>query len=239
MKYLVMGAGALGSVFGGLLAEHGHDVTFVGADDHLLAMQKQGLTITGIWGEHRIGPVKAYYGTKDLSGAYDVVLLSVKSYHTAAVITQTLPFIHEKSLIFSIQNGLGNWEAIAQAVGWERTVGARVIFGAEIETSGHCKGDGLCRQGAFRLAFRDSPCGHNRKGLRSLQRCRHPHRTLRYDHVLPVGQGALQLLAERPGRHLERALRPFTGNPRGHGDNAPDHCRDLSGCRLQRGEAPL
>ena len=136
MKYLVMGAGALGSVFGGLLAERGHDVTFVGADDHLLAMQKQGLTITGIWGEHRLGSVKAYYGTKDLSGAYDVVLLSVKSYHTAAVITQTLPFIHEKSLIFSIQNGLGNWDAIAQAVGWERTVGARVIFGAEIECPG-------------------------------------------------------------------------------------------------------
>ncbi len=66
MKYLVMGAGALGSVFGGLLAERGHDVTFVGADDHLLAMQKQGLTITGIWGEHRIGSIKAYYGTKDL-----------------------------------------------------------------------------------------------------------------------------------------------------------------------------
>jgi 2-dehydropantoate 2-reductase len=136
MKYLVMGAGALGSVFGGLLAEHGHDVTFVGADDHLLAMQKQGLTITGIWGEHRLGSVKAYYGTKDLSGAYDVVLLSVKSYHTTAVITQTLPFIHEKSLIFSIQNGLGNWDAIAHAVGWERTVGARVIFGAEIECPG-------------------------------------------------------------------------------------------------------
>jgi len=136
MKYLVMGAGALGSIFGGLLAEHGHDVTFVGADDHLLALQKQGLSITGIWGEHRLDSVKAYYGTKGLSGSFDVVLLSVKSYHTAQVISQTLPFIHEGTLVFSIQNGLGNWEAIAQAVGWERTVGARVIFGAEVERPG-------------------------------------------------------------------------------------------------------
>jgi 2-dehydropantoate 2-reductase len=56
MKYLVMGAGALGSVFGGLLAERGHDVTFVGADDHLLAMQNQGLTITGIWGAPKTSP---------------------------------------------------------------------------------------------------------------------------------------------------------------------------------------
>ena len=136
MKYLVMGAGALGSVFGGMLAEHGHDVTFVGTDDHLLAMQKQGLSITGIWGDHHIDPVKAYFGTEGLSGTYDIVLLSVKSYHTAAVMAQTLPFINDGSLVFSIQNGLGNWEIIAGTVGWERTVGARVIFGAEVEKPG-------------------------------------------------------------------------------------------------------
>ncbi|HPI92026.1 MAG TPA: ketopantoate reductase family protein [Deltaproteobacteria bacterium] len=136
MKYLVMGAGALGSVFGGLLAEAGHDVTFVGADDHLKAMQGQGLTITGLWGEHAVGPVKAFYGTERLSGTFDTVLLSVKSYHTASVMTQTLPFVHGDSLVFSIQNGLGNWDAIAQAVGWHRTVGARVIFGAEVEKPG-------------------------------------------------------------------------------------------------------
>jgi len=139
MNYLVMGAGALGSVFGGLLAGSGNDVTFVGADDHLLAMQKQGLAITGIWGEHALKEVKAFYGTKDLTGSYDIVLLSVKSYHTAPVIRQILPFIHGKTLVVSIQNGLGNWEAIADAVGWERTVGARVIFGAEVICPGTAK----------------------------------------------------------------------------------------------------
>jgi 2-dehydropantoate 2-reductase len=136
MRYLVMGAGALGSVFGGLLAERGHDVTFVGMDDHLKAMQAQGLSITGIWGDHAIGAVKAHHGTDGLSGTYDTVLLSVKSYHTAEVMARTLSFIHEKSLVFSIQTGLGNWEAIADAAGWDRTVGARVIFGAEVDRPG-------------------------------------------------------------------------------------------------------
>ncbi|HVN70529.1 MAG TPA: ketopantoate reductase family protein [Desulfomonilia bacterium] len=136
MKYLVMGAGALGSIFGGLLLERGHNVTFVGTDDHLRAMQKQGLSITGIWGDHKLERVNAFFGTKELSGIYDVVLLSVKSYHTAQVIKETLPFLHEKTLVFSIQNGLGNWEAIADAVRWERTIGARVIFGAELERPG-------------------------------------------------------------------------------------------------------
>ncbi len=64
------------------------------------------------------------------------MLLSVKSYNTSNVIRQTLPFIRKDTLVFSIQNGLGNWEAIAESVGWARTVGARVIFGAEIEKPG-------------------------------------------------------------------------------------------------------
>ncbi|MFY9398695.1 MAG: ketopantoate reductase family protein [Desulfomonilia bacterium] len=136
MNYLVMGAGALGSVFGGMLARQGHEVTFVGLDDHLKAMQSRGLTIRGIWGDHVIPDVRAFYGTQELTGIFDVVLLSVKSYHTDHVIREALPFMRESTLVFSIQNGLGNWETIAQAVGWHRTVGARVIFGAEIEEPG-------------------------------------------------------------------------------------------------------
>ncbi len=139
MKYLVMGAGALGSIFGGLLAERGHDVTFVGLDDHLKAMQDKGLRITGIWGDHTIEPVTACYGTAGLSGTFDAVLLSVKSYLSATVVRQILPFIHPHTLVYSIQNGLGNWEAIANAVGWDRTVGARIIFGAEIVEPGTAK----------------------------------------------------------------------------------------------------
>lgn len=131
-----MGAGALGSVFGGLLAEHGHEVTFVGLDEHIKAIQQKGLVIRGIWGEHALREVPAFYGTEGLKGTVDAVLLSVKSYHTRQVIRQALPFMHEDTLVFSIQNGLGNWEEIAKAVGWDKTVGARVIFGAEIEEPG-------------------------------------------------------------------------------------------------------
>jgi len=136
MNYLVMGAGALGSVFGGLLAEQGQEVTLVGLDEHLMAVQQKGLIIRGIWGEHVIPKVPAFYGTEGLRGTFDVVLLSVKSYHTEGVIRQTLPFMREDTLVFSIQNGLGNWETIAKTVGWNRTVGARVIFGAEIDEPG-------------------------------------------------------------------------------------------------------
>lgn len=136
MRYLVMGAGALGSIFGGFLAKNGQDVTFVGLDDHLKAIQKGGLTITGLWGEHHLTDLKAYYGTTGLTGVFDVILLSVKSHITATACTQCLPFMHANSLVVSIQNGLGNWETIAAAAGWPRTVGGRIIFGAEIVSPG-------------------------------------------------------------------------------------------------------
>jgi len=131
-----MGAGALGSIFGGFLAKSGRDVTFVGLDDHLKAIQEGGLRITGLWGDHHLKDLKAYYGTSDLTGVFDVVLLSVKSHITAQACAQCLPFMHANSLVVSIQNGLGNWETIAAAVGWSRTVGGRIIFGAEIARPG-------------------------------------------------------------------------------------------------------
>ena len=54
MRILVFGAGAIGSVLGGFLAEAGHDVTLLGRAWHLDVVREQGLTITGLWGEHHV-----------------------------------------------------------------------------------------------------------------------------------------------------------------------------------------
>ena len=52
MNILVMGAGAVGSVFGGFLAKAGHRVFLVGREGHMTAIRERGLLINGIWGEH-------------------------------------------------------------------------------------------------------------------------------------------------------------------------------------------
>ena len=54
---------------------------------------------------------------------------------------QAAPLLEEDGIMVSIQNGLNNWEAIARQVGEARTVGARVIFGAEIPVPGHGQGN--------------------------------------------------------------------------------------------------
>ena len=140
-KYLIFGMGALGSVFGGLLQKSGCDVTYVGRGEHFKAVQEKGLKITGIWGEHYI-PASEINGFSDptkIRGKFSVILLCVKSMHTDEAAGQAEPLLEDDGIMVSIQNGLNNWETIANNVGENRTVGARVIFGAEIPEPGVSK----------------------------------------------------------------------------------------------------
>ena len=139
MRYLILGAGALGSVFGGFLQKAGHAVSFVGRGAQLQALRSTGLKLTGIWGEHGPLAVTATSDPSELNGSFDVVLVCVKAYDTAELLAAVEHLLGPETLVVSIQNGLGNWETIAEQVGWQRTVGARVIFGAEVTAPGLAK----------------------------------------------------------------------------------------------------
>jgi len=129
MRYLVMGAGALGSVFGGLLQHKGLSVAFIGRGAHFEHITTRGLTIEGIWGEFPVGPVARQETASD---RYDVILLCVKSFHTREACRRVTGLLAPQGLVISVQNGLGNLEIIAREFGPESTIGARVIFGSQI-----------------------------------------------------------------------------------------------------------
>jgi 2-dehydropantoate 2-reductase len=135
MRYLIMGAGALGSVFGGLLLRSGKSVDFLGRGAHFELLRRQGLSIDGIWGEFDLGPVPTLPVLSAPEPIYDVVLLCVKSFHTAAACRQVRPWLAPGGLVISIQNGLGNLEIIGRECG-AAAMGARVIFGARISRPG-------------------------------------------------------------------------------------------------------
>ncbi len=140
MKFLVMGAGAVGSVFGGLLAESGQDVSLIGRERYIKAVRENGLRISGIWGEHRISNLKGYTSVKEIGeGGFDVILLATKSFDTEEAVKQALPLVGPNTLIVSLQNGIGNIETIARTAGEKHTVGGRVIFGVELIEPGHFK----------------------------------------------------------------------------------------------------
>lgn len=140
MNILVMGAGAVGSVFGGFLAKAGHRVFLIGRKGHMKAIRERGLEITGIWGEHLVRELEVSTGTADIPPEhFDLVLITTKSYDTREATKQILPLLADNTLVISLQNGLGNIETISAIVGAYRAVGGMLIFGVELIEEGRVK----------------------------------------------------------------------------------------------------
>jgi 2-dehydropantoate 2-reductase len=142
MKVLILGAGSLGSVFGGFLAKK-NEVSMVGREWHLGKVREQGLRISGIWGDFQVKNLRVYTSLDEMKGIqdteFDLIFVSVKSYDTSSVMKEYFSLMSKENFVISIQNGLGNAEVISSFVGEERTVLARVIFGAEIFSPGCVK----------------------------------------------------------------------------------------------------
>ena len=139
MRVLIAGAGALGSVFGGFLRRAGIDVTLLGRAPHLETIRRSGLTIEGIWGSHHVDGFEVAFDTGALRGPFDAALLTVKSYDTTALATAIAPLLADDGVAISLQNGLGNVEALEAAVGPRHALGARVIFGAVVPEPGQAR----------------------------------------------------------------------------------------------------
>jgi 2-dehydropantoate 2-reductase len=136
LSVLIAGAGAVGSVVGGLLAAAGHRVTLLGRSTHLDAIGAHGLALDGLWGERRVDGFALATSAAAAGGPFDAVLLAVKSYDTAAMLAETVGTVAPNGCVIALQNGLGNVEQVAVAVGPDRALGGRVIFGAAIPRPG-------------------------------------------------------------------------------------------------------
>jgi len=134
-----MGAGAMGSVFGGFLADAGHRVVLITREAHRYAMAEKGLFIDGIWGSRRVRGLSAYTSLSGISdpSPFDIVLLSVKSYDTGRALNEIVQSLPVMTPVVSLQNGLGNVEMIAAVTGADKTIGGRMIFGVEFNEPGH------------------------------------------------------------------------------------------------------
>jgi 2-dehydropantoate 2-reductase len=131
---LIWGAGAIGGTAGAHLVRAGHDALFVDrAADHVAAMAKDGLAITGPVTEFKV-PVHAAT-PEQVRGRFETVLLCVKAQDTESAARALLPHLADRGCVVSLQNGL-NERVIAEVVGKERTVGAFVNFGADYISPG-------------------------------------------------------------------------------------------------------
>ena len=106
----VIGAGAVGSYFGGLLARAGYDVTLIARQKHVKAIQENGLYMECQSFQERVS-VKASTEYQAIKNA-DLVLFCVKSPDTESVAKEIKPYLSEDSIILSLQNGVDNCERI-------------------------------------------------------------------------------------------------------------------------------
>jgi 2-dehydropantoate 2-reductase len=107
---MVLGAGAIGSLFGGYLAKAGNDVVLVGREKHVKAIKSKGLTIRD--GIEYVVKVKAVTSVDQVETPLDLILLTVKAYDTRQAILEVNDLMDEKTTLLCLQNGLGT-EVIA------------------------------------------------------------------------------------------------------------------------------
>jgi len=138
-RVLIAGAGALGSVFGGLLRLARHEVTLLGRAAHLRAIADQGLRVDGLWGDQCATGFDLAEEANAVRGVFDAILMTVKSYDSAAVAAAVAKRRAHDGVVVSLQNGLGNVEAIAEYVSPEHLLAGRVIFGAQAIAAGHVR----------------------------------------------------------------------------------------------------
>jgi 2-dehydropantoate 2-reductase len=134
-KVAVIGAGAIGGLFGGLLREGGLDVTLVDKwAEHVEAITSRGLRIAGHGGERDI----RIAATTDAAtaGPVDVVIVQTKAMHTIEAVRTAGVLFGPDTVAISFQNGLGNEENIGTVIGMERVLGGVTAQGAIVTGPG-------------------------------------------------------------------------------------------------------
>ncbi len=135
----IMGAGAIGSVVGGLLALADHDVTLIDQwPAHVDAIKRDGLRLSGTCGEHLVN-VRAVHlhEAQSIGEPFDAVFLAVKGYDTDWATLFSIRFLKPgDGVIVDFQNGI-NDERVAALAGRQRTLGCVITISAGLYEPGH------------------------------------------------------------------------------------------------------
>jgi len=139
MRIGIVGAGAIGSVVGGLLTNAGHDVTLIDQwPEHVEAMRRHGLRLSGTCGEHVVKVTARHlHEAQAIEEPFDAVFVAVKSYDTEWATALAVRHLREPGgVVVDFQNGL-NDERVAAIAGRARTLGCVITIGAGLYEPGH------------------------------------------------------------------------------------------------------
>jgi 2-dehydropantoate 2-reductase len=138
MRVAVVGAGGIGSLFGGRLAAAGHTVWLIHRrQEHVDALRRDGLHLEGARGLERI----AVHATTDAAEVQhvDMVLVLTKANDTRAAAETARPLVGSETVVVTLQNGLGNLETIREVLGVEQVLVGMTYHGASLDAPGQVR----------------------------------------------------------------------------------------------------
>jgi len=141
MKVVVMGAGAVGCYYGGLLARAGHEVVLIGRQPHVAAIQRNGLRVQTAAFDEQVN----VHASTDVNAAQDaqLVLFCVKSPDTESAGSQLASWLAPDSLVLCLQNGVDNADRLRTVLPSTQQVAAAVVYVAtEMAGPGHVRHHG-------------------------------------------------------------------------------------------------
>lgn len=139
MKVCILGAGALGCSIGAALAQGGSDVWLINRwAEHVDAINERGLRVRE-GGEERTVRVRAAREARGLE-AMDLLVVLVKSYDTRSAIGAASSLVDDRTVVMSLQNGLGHEDELAAAVGRVHVVAGKTYVGGVMLGPGHILG---------------------------------------------------------------------------------------------------
>ena len=137
MRFCVVGAGAMGGVYGLSLIDAGYEVDFLDVNlDHIKSVKKDGFRISGIGGQ-RVQKVNISAHENDFVNSADVVLFQAHTTGTKSAANSVATVLKPDGWVITLQNGIGNIEALSAVLGEERVVGGISYHSAALEDLGH------------------------------------------------------------------------------------------------------
>jgi 2-dehydropantoate 2-reductase len=140
LQVAVMGAGAVGCFYGGMLARAGHRVTLIGRPAHVQAVQAHGLRLQTLNFDETV-PLAASTEASAVAGA-DVVLFAVKSPDTEQAGQQMRAHLKPGALVLCLQNGVDNAERLRAVLPGVAVAAAVVYVATEMAGPGHLRHHG-------------------------------------------------------------------------------------------------
>ncbi len=141
MKITIIGSGAMGCLFGGLLTEAGAEVRLLDVwPEHVQALKERGLVISRD-NEERVIRVQAFVDPAQI-GRTDLALIFVKHSQTGQAAQTAVRLVGDSGFVLTLQNGMGNAEIIAGIVGQRRVICGTTAQGAMLLGPGRIQHSG-------------------------------------------------------------------------------------------------